>query len=140
MGEGPLGEADRNYGFDVYHRINVLKQQRVRLYTDLIRKIGNRMTIRMTLDKGWVSEQKEAVCAGCGYQRHQWMVDMMEAIQQTPRWEAFYAAFQGRSEKCSQSHRFHGSACTGWYQQGSWVVNEVKDKMIEKESYAIENE
>lgn len=129
VGQGAVEEKDRDYGFEAFHAISLIRQKRIQLFTSMIREICNGASVH-TSKKGAFTSSTQLICGECGYQRHEWVMDMVESILEAPRWDSFYAAFCGRSQRCPASW----SACKTWVSSASDIVDPLKNTMIEVES------
>jgi hypothetical protein len=128
-GQGPLEEADRCLGFDAYHQLTLLRQKRVQTLIKATREICDSATVRVS-KKGSHTSDTQLVCAECGYQRHQWIMDMVESVQKNPRWDILYATCNERSEKCPATF----GACKSWVYNVSDLLESLKDRVMEVES------
>jgi hypothetical protein len=124
-GHTSLGRDDIGMGEKAWSHICYFRQRRTELYLKVLRELSS-----MPPERNSDGREASSTCGECKYQRSTWMIDIVEAILENPRWEVFSDIIGSRLLSCSGPR----SDCQIWVSQAKSLANNKKYEINREET------
>jgi hypothetical protein len=115
--ESPISilEKDVDVGFKLHRHIHILRQSRIQFYMNCIKDAA-------ALKESGKPAQP-SVCSTCSYPRSSWIMEITQAVLNTPTWEIFTDAVNNPTRNCQWG-------CGTWSKQLSISMNKWRPQAM----------